>query len=559
MAYFDSGNSGAEDEAARRARLEAMQRAAGGYSWSGSDVNPTNTSARTDYGTVQAGVPQPTSSWSGSDPNQFNSSYTAPAAAGAWSPSADQLEAMQRAIAGVADANAAAKTAPTGYIPQGSWSGSDPNPTNSSAANPAAVSTATTGGSLASAINQPTGGSTLQPPTTPPGGQTTTTTTPDDRSTANLLAQMQTQTNAGAGGAGTGAGAGAGAGGAGAGGIQDQGAGAPSGGSIQNLTSSIMNQLQGIQASLSAPGTSSDVTGVYLQQSQSILRLLDEQEAQLRAEAEKAGTTVDPATEFTISKMRETLNENLKTVREDLNRRGLNDSGILLELENRLQKGSASDQAMVLADRLTRLQDELTKGLAGLRSQKVSTLQSFGRDAAQAQFTAGENQKRNALDREQEALRAMLNLRSQVSGEQNAAANRSFQGEQSALERAFNAEQAELDRKYGDAQYRARSADEFEQNRIAYEREKELIALRAANSGGGGSRPAAAARTAAAPANDVTQQAISDMRSVFTNATEANAAIKEQMRELAAAGVDIAALQAAANGLGGRRIGTPDY
>ena len=41
------------------------------------------------------------------------------------------------------------------------------------------------------------------------------------------------------------------------------------------------------------------------------------------------------------------------------------------------------------ASRFAQLQDRLTQGLSSLRGQRVNTLTSFGKDAANAQFTAG--------------------------------------------------------------------------------------------------------------------------------------------------------------------------
>ncbi len=117
-----------------------------------------------------------------------------------------------------------------------------------------------------------------------------------------------------------------------------------------------------------------------------------------------------------------------------------------------------------------------------------------------------------------------------------------------------------LERAYGLAQSQAKTAAEFEMNRVQYEQQLALLQARGGGGGGGSARPATSARTQTAQGTgDITQDAIADLKSVFTNANEANAAIKEQMAELAAAGVDIAALVDAANGLGGRRQGTSSY
>lgn len=228
-----------------------------------------------------------------------------------------------------------------------------------------------------------------------------------------------------------------------------------SGGSLGDLTSSITNQLQQIQSGLSSPGTSSDVTGVYLSQSQAILAMLDDQEKQMRADAETQGTTIDPATQFTIDQMRKTLEENMKTTRENLNSRGLNDSGILLELQNRLQKGNASDEAGLLATRLSKLQDDLQAGLTNIRSQKVSTMGQFGLAASNAQSTADENSKRIAYDREQAALQGMLQLRGQQSASEDSAMNRAATAANQASSQQFSGSQnalslAEQQRQYNE-------------------------------------------------------------------------------------------------------------
>jgi hypothetical protein len=508
-----------EDDQARLARMEAMQRA---LTWSGSDPNATN-SSETGATTF--------------DMNALRSQ------AGALGRAADAANAARNGDVGISSVT----TQPTGaqYMP-----GSEPTPytppaipsqsvpqqiaTNGSIGT-AASSGAATGGTLSTVLNPPK----LTGPTT--------TATPTGGINAGTLAGAMTtgiDKGPGAGAITTVPGAGGPAGPSGAGsGTVDQSGG------LGALTSSIVSALQSAGQSALAPGSSPDVGAVYMQQAQSILAMLDEQEKQLRADSERQGTTLDPSVAFTLNTLRQTLEDNLKTTREDLNRRGVYDSGITLDLESKLRKGSASDAAMVMASRLSKLQDQLSQGLAGIRSQKVSTLSSFGRDAANAQTSSDEASRRRQYDTEQNAIKSMLDLRGQVSTENNQAANRSFQGNESALQRA-----------YGESQSKAQTAAQFEQNRLAYEREKSLVDQRAAagayTSGGTSTKSTALSRAAG---GDVTQQAIADLKSVFTNSDEASAAIKQQMAELAANGVDIAALFNAANGLGGRRVGTTSY
>jgi hypothetical protein len=202
-----------------------------------------------------------------------------------------------------------------------------------------------------------------------------------------------------------------------------------------------MSQLQQVQSGLGSTGQSADVSAVYLRQSQSILDMLNQEEATLRADAQKNGTTVDPATQFTISKLQETLDANIKTTKENLNSRGLYDSGIELQLENNLQKGSASDQAMVLNDRLTKLQDQLQAGLTNIGNQRVSTASQFGLAGANAQSTANAASTLADQTRQENAVRDMLSLRGQQSQEQSAAASLAQQNSEFGLSQAQQASQ----------------------------------------------------------------------------------------------------------------------
>lgn len=260
------------------------------------------------------------------------------------------------------------------------------------------------------------------------------------------------------------------------GGVPNQNPGGPTqgtagGGDLTNLTNAVTSQIQNIQASLTSPGTPIDATAVFFKQSQAILGMLDQQEAQMRAENEKAGTTVDPATQFAIDKLRENLQEQMKATRETLNSRGLYDSGILLELENRLQKGSASDQAQILSTRLSKLQDDLQKGLTQLRTQRYTAASQFGLAGANAQRSQDELSQTLAQRREQDALNAMLSLRGQVGQEATSTANRQSAAaiEQARLaeqQRQFN-EKFGMDKAMFNEKMAADAAQNAEANRIA--------------------------------------------------------------------------------------------
>src|SRR5690606_27791064 len=111
-------------------------------------------------------------------------------------------------------------------------------------------------------------------------------------------------------------------------------------------------------ASITVP----DAGLVYLRQMQSLIDQIDRMMEEMRAEAERQGQTIDPATQWTLDRLRQTLEEQLTQTREVLNARGLFHSGILLELENQLREGMMSEEARILAERLNRIQSQLLDG-----------------------------------------------------------------------------------------------------------------------------------------------------------------------------------------------------
>ncbi len=355
-------------------------------------------------------------------------------------------------------------------------------------------------------------------------------------------------------------------------------------GNLSDLTNSIMSQLQQVQSGLGSTGQSADVSAVYLRQSQSILDMLNQEEATLRADAQKNGTTVDPATQFTISKLQETLDANIKTTKENLNSRGLYDSGIELQLENNLQKGSASDQAMVLNDRLTKLQDQLQAGLTNIGNQRVSTASQFGLAGANAQSTANAASTLADQTRQENAVRDMLSLRGQQSQEQSAAASLAQQNSEFGLSQAQQASQFGASQAQTVAQ--AQAQRDFEGAQAALARAataaNQQAAEQAAANLAAANRAAASARvTAPVPAQinnpfggttktpgvdaALTNQAIAAVQGAQDRTAALNSLATNQAA-LAARGVDIQAVQDAidaqfpesqASIAGNRRVGGP--
>lgn len=156
----------------------------------------------------------------------------------------------------------------------------------------------------------------------------------------------------------------------------------------------------------------------------------------------------------------------------------------------------------------------------------------YGLAAANAQTSANENSRRLAYDREQAALQGMLSLRGQQSTSQNEAANRAFQGNESALQRA-----------YGEAQSRAQTTAQFNDNKQKYEQQLALqqnsqqftgsqnALSRAASAARGGALTNANGTTNVA---GVTNAAIQAINNDYSNASDAVSALAQREDQIVA-------------------------
>jgi len=271
------------------------------------------------------------------------------------------------------------------------------------------------------------------------------------------------------------------------GGTPPPGAGTPGGG-VENLggdtdglTGSIVNQLNDLQNQI-GENAPADVGLLYSKSLQGIMNLLNSEEQRLRANAEKAGTTLDPATEFTLSKMREELDRQLKNTQMRLNARGLYDSGILVQAEQELSKGNLSDQAMVLSTRLSKIQDDLQKALTSLSNRRLDVADEYTRGGLEGQIKENNRSLNRGDDLRNALLQGRMGLRGQLSGEAQNAAEMRARAEEAFNNRTFNSQQANLDRlqKAGEGQAGRDLERELLDRRLAAEAANK-------NSSGGGS------------------------------------------------------------------------
>lgn len=223
----------------------------------------------------------------------------------------------------------------------------------------------------------------------------------------------------------------------------------------QAMREQVVADLNGIAQQINAGPQTPDVMALFLSQGSKLLDLIAEQEKALRAQAAQEGSTIDPATQNTIDTLRESLGRELKSTKERLNARGLLNSGILVEAEQMLVKGNLSDQAKILAERLSRIQNNLNQGLASFRSQRVDTASRFGMAGAQAQTQAEEAERRRMDDLRRILISGRSGIAEQYGREEQAYLDRDFKAYENELTRDFTARQNDLDRAAAMAKYQA--------------------------------------------------------------------------------------------------------
>lgn len=328
-------------------------------------------------------------------------------------------------------------------------------------------------------------------------------------------------------------------------------------GTIAELTKQITADLSGIQTEITN-AKSPDVMGMFLRQGQSIIDLITKQEQDLRARAEQEGTTIDPATQSTLDTLREQLDKQLKSTRENLNSRGLYDSGILLELEGNVRKGNLSDQARILGDRLSRIQKDLSDRLTGLGNKRVDTASQYGLRGLEGQLDADRFNTSRKDDLMGQLASRRLQLRGALSGEARDDRDFDFRRSESAAQRALRErEMSESQRRWQEEYDRDKAKFNIEQTererQNAHNRQRDALARQdaiarlAQQRVGTTTAPAGTTRTTTGPVTgstptDATSRALSVV-STYPDRDTAIADFNANAQAMAAAGVDIAAVR----------------
>ena len=204
----------------------------------------------------------------------------------------------------------------------------------------------------------------------------------------------------------------------------DTGASAPSG---ADAFAPIITELTDILRSLQTDEGSA-VSAHHLNQ---FLAETDRMGAEIRTMFEEQMGTVDPATMAALGAIRETVNAQRGRLMDDMNRRGLLQSGIWLQMEDRINNNQLSAEQQALSTRLTNLRGQMMGALQNLANARLEGTRALSIEG----LRAAEDQ----AQRRQQATLGALGVAQDAAGQ--AAAQQRWAAEQTTEQQRWTAEQ----------------------------------------------------------------------------------------------------------------------
>lgn len=161
---------------------------------------------------------------------------------------------------------------------------------------------------------------------------------------------------------------------------------------------------------------------------------LDQLEKEIIARYEQQGTELDPATMAALTEIRNQVNLRRQQLMEEMNRRGLLQSGIWIEEENRILSNQLTAEERLLSNRLAEAQNAIMNTLASFAQQRMNIMGSSLENQMNLMANSA-NLKLNALQN----LQNQQNQWAQWQAEQQAAA------QQAAAARAASQQKQQMD------------------------------------------------------------------------------------------------------------------
>ncbi|MCL4440801.1 MAG: hypothetical protein M1609_09510 [Firmicutes bacterium] len=119
--------------------------------------------------------------------------------------------------------------------------------------------------------------------------------------------------------------------------------------------------------------------------SEQLLGQLDTLESDLKKQYEQQGSVIDPATQAALKEMRAEVDRRRQGLMEEMNRRGLLQSGIWLEEENRILGNQLTSEEKLLAGRVADIQNRMTDAMLKLGTQRTNTMGTLAQNQMQNQ------------------------------------------------------------------------------------------------------------------------------------------------------------------------------
>ncbi len=182
----------------------------------------------------------------------------------------------------------------------------------------------------------------------------------------------------------------------------------------------------------------------------------------------------DPSVTAALAVIRDEVDLQRKALLEDLNAKGLAQSGIMVEMQLRMNKNQLTAEQQLVANRLSDLTNQLNQAIMNFANARVNLMsQGIGLRAS-----AQENQFNRVVQANEAALGAQTQLAGMGLEQQRFAANLGFQAGENTAQRQFTAGQNELQRGWQGGQNELQRTFEGQQNAARLGTEQGMNAAR---------------------------------------------------------------------------------
>lgn len=206
----------------------------------------------------------------------------------------------------------------------------------------------------------------------------------------------------------------------------------PGGGDWQTTASWVANTARAMYSQSSGDA---ETQALILSSMNSMLAMIDQLESRILGELRAMGTADDPAITHALELLRGQFEETRNEMLEDMAARGLAQSGILAEMDVRLQRNLLNEQQRVVYDRLSEIQNQIANAMMSFAQQRLG-IQQWGAGL----MVESRNQ---SLNRQLQAQTAALGAMSGIAGLQQADSqfgrSLAFQQQELAARQAMNA------------------------------------------------------------------------------------------------------------------------